>query len=126
MTTLRTLALACGGLLLASGAALAADTEGKHGFLNLVYKDADGKEAKYILFVPHDYKGDKAYPLILFLHGDADTAVPVKRSRDMIAALKVAGGQPKYDEFPGVGHNSWDKAYGNQELYDWLLQHHLK
>ena len=30
------------------------------------------------------------------------------------------------DEFPGVGHNSWDKAYGNQELYDWLLQHHLK
>ena len=73
MTTLRTLALAYGGLLLASGAALATDTEGKHGFLHLVYKDADGKEAKYILFVPHDYKGDKAYPLILFLHGAGST-----------------------------------------------------
>src|SRR5947209_1805481 len=79
MTTLRTLALACGGLLLASGAVPAADTEGKHGFLHLVHKNADGKEAKYILFVPHDYKGDKAYPLILFLHGAGETGTDGKK-----------------------------------------------
>src|SRR5262249_21781406 len=41
----------------------------EHGFLNRVYKDAEGKEAKYVLFVPHNYKGDQPYPLILFLHG---------------------------------------------------------
>src|SRR5438477_13184796 len=40
-----------------------------HGFLNRTYKDAEGKESKYVLFVPADYKGDKPYPLILFLHG---------------------------------------------------------
>ena len=36
----------------------------------------------------------------------------------MIEALKEAGGKPKYTEYPGVGHNSWDKAYGTDELYD--------
>src|SRR5206468_3124323 len=54
-------------------------------------------------------------------HGDDDKAVPVRRSRDMILALKLAGGQPRYDEYAGVGHNSWDQAYGTPELYDWLL-----
>lgn len=217
----------------------AADPE--HGFLDRVFKGSDGSEAKYVLFVPHDYKGDKAYPLILFLHGagetgtdgvkqtkvglgpairkqektfpfivvfpqsqkrtwqaasddgkramailaevekaykvdpkrvylsglsmggygtwshaaaypdrwaaivpvcgggdpkmaekikdipcwcfhgDDDRAVPVKRSRDMIEALKKAGAEPRYDEYPGVGHNSWDKAYATKELFSWLL-----
>jgi predicted peptidase len=44
----------------------------------------------------------------------------------MIAAIKQAGGEPKYDEYPGVGHNSWDKAYANPELYKWLLSHSRK
>lgn len=223
-----------------------ADDKQTHGFLNRIHKDADGKEAKYILFVPHDYKGDKAWPVILFLHGagetgtdgekqakvglgpairkqeksfpfiavfpqsqkrtwqadspdaqralailaevrktykvddkriyltglsmggygtwslaakypdrwaaivpicgggnpqdaakikhipcwcfhgDADKAVKVERSRDMIKALKEAGGQPRYDEYPGVGHNSWDRAYGTAELYEWFSKQSLK
>jgi len=217
----------------------------KTGFLHLSHKDADGKAVPYVLFVPHDYKGDKPYPIILFLHGsgervggtkepvavgigtaikkrekdfpflvlipraertwqasspdakralamlaevekdykvdrkrvyltglsmggfgtwslaiahpdkwaaivpvcgrgdtkqaakikdipcwcfhgDADPAVKVEGSRKMIAALKEAGGQPKYTEYPGVGHNSWDRAYGNKELYEWLLKQHKK
>ena len=59
-------------------------------------------------------------------HGDADTAVKVERSREMIDALKKAGASPKYDEYPGVGHNSWDKAYGTDELYKWLLEQKKK
>ncbi len=59
-------------------------------------------------------------------HGDADTAVKVERSREMIDALKKAGAAPKYDEYPGVGHNSWDKAYGTDELYKWLLEQKKK
>src|SRR5438309_10946451 len=43
------------------------------GFLDRTIKDADGNEAKYVLFVPDDYKGDKAYPVILFLHGAGET-----------------------------------------------------
>ena len=63
----------------------------------------------------------KAIPCWAF-HGDADKAVNVKGSRTMIEAIKQAGGSPKYTEYPGVGHNSWDKAYGTDELYTWLLE----
>lgn len=44
----------------------------------------------------------------------------------MIKALKAAGGSPRYDEYPGVGHNSWDRAYANAELYTWFLKHSTK
>lgn len=59
-------------------------------------------------------------------HGDKDGAVKVEGSRDMIKALKDAGGSPKYTEYPGVNHNSWDMAYGTSDLYDWLLMQKLK
>lgn len=59
-------------------------------------------------------------------HGDADQTVKVDRSREMIKALKDAGASPKYTEYPGVGHNSWDKAYATKELYTWLLEQKRK
>jgi predicted peptidase len=59
-------------------------------------------------------------------HGDKDPAVKVEGSREIIKAMKDAGGNPKYTEYPGVGHNSWDMAYGTAELYDWLLMQKLK
>ena len=59
-------------------------------------------------------------------HGDADPTVKVERSREMIKALKDAGGSPRYDEYPGVNHNSWDKAYATAELYTWFLKHATK
>lgn len=59
-------------------------------------------------------------------HGDADKAVKVDLSRTMIDALKTAGGTPRYTEYPGVGHNSWDAAYGTAELYTWMLSHQRK
>ena len=58
-------------------------------------------------------------------HGDKDGAVNVQKSRDMIKALKDAGGDPRYSEFPYVGHNSWDPAYATEELYGWLLSKRL-
>ncbi len=59
-------------------------------------------------------------------HGDADDAVPVEESRHMAAALKAAGADFKYTEYPGVGHNSWDKAYAEPDLVLWLLSKSLK
>ena len=50
-------------------------------------------------------------------HGDQDNVVMTSRSRDMIAAIKKAGGNPKYTEYTGTGHNAWDKAYSEKELY---------
>jgi predicted peptidase len=54
-------------------------------------------------------------------HGDADDAVPIAGHRATIAALREAGGQPRFTEYPGVGHNSWTATYDNPALYDWLL-----
>ena len=255
MTARKLLALAAGCLLLVVPAP-ADDQAPQHGFVSRTFKGKDGKESKYVLFVPSGYKGDKEYPIILFLHGagereggkkgpvevgigpaiknygekefpffvvfpqceagkehnwradgpdaqralamldevskaykidgkrvsltglsmggmgtwslavkyperwaaiapicgradpklgelseqakkikdlpcwcfhgDADTAVPVQGSRDMIQALKDAGGKPKYTEYPKVGHNSWDNAYGDKQLYEWLLSHKRK
>jgi predicted peptidase len=62
----------------------------------------------------------KHLPIWIF-HGDADATVPVEESRGIAAALKAAGGSPRYTELPGVGHNSWDAAYRSPELIDWLL-----
>ena len=58
-------------------------------------------------------------------HGDKDPAVPVEESRQMNEALKAAGGNVKYTEYPGVNHNSWDKAYAEPELMTWLLAQKL-
>jgi len=55
-------------------------------------------------------------------HGDADTAVPVKGSRDMIEAIKNAGGNAKYSELEKVGHNSWDAAYDSSEMWQWMFE----
>ena len=41
-------------------------------------------------------------------HGADDKTVKVQRSREMIEAIKERGGDPKYTEYPGVAHNSWD------------------
>jgi predicted peptidase len=244
-TALRLSLLALGSLFCLVLAAARADDKIEHGFLDRVYKDTEGNEAKYVIFVPHDYKGDKPVPLILFLHGagqtgndgkkqvsgiaaeirrtektfpcivvfpqaqkrgwragteegkramailaevekrykvdpkrvyltglsmggfgtwslaaahpdkwaaivpicgggdpkqaekikhipcwcfhgDADPTVKVDLSRNMIKALKAAGGEPKYTEYPGVGHNSWTRAYADKELYEWLLKQQLK
>lgn len=237
--------LGAAALLLAS-VGLSTGADPKHGFIDKTFKNADGAESPYVVFVPHDYDGSKEYPVILFLHGagetkaeknkngkmpvevgigpaikkqeksfpflvvipraegfgwGADTAnakralamldetmkayktdakrvyltglsmggmgtwsisqahperwaaivpicgpgdatradkikdVPcwgfvgdkdseriVSGMRGMIEALKKAGASPKYTEYPGVPHNSWDKAYGTAELWPWLLE----
>ena len=55
-------------------------------------------------------------------HGAADDVVPVERSRRMIDAIRRAGGQPKYTELTGVGHDSWTPAYTDpQGLLPWIF-----
>jgi len=54
-------------------------------------------------------------------HGDKDTVVLPLRSRNMIEAVKKAGGEPKYTEYKGVGHNAWGPAYKDPELLKWMF-----
>jgi predicted peptidase len=55
-------------------------------------------------------------------HGDADEIVPVAKSRRMIDTIRQAGGEPKYTELKGVGHDSWTPAYTDpQGLIPWMF-----
>jgi predicted peptidase len=55
-------------------------------------------------------------------HGEADPLVPVERTRDLIAAIKKAGGAPKSTEYQGVGHDAWTPTYRNPDVLDWLFE----
>lgn len=59
-------------------------------------------------------------PLWAF-HGTQDGAVRPEESRKMIAALKAAGGNPRYDELPDAGHDIWRTVYDDDALYTWML-----
>jgi predicted peptidase len=64
-----------------------------------------------------------ALPIWAF-HGSADNVVPLRRSEEMVAAVKAAGAQEvKFTVYEGVGHDSWTRTYDNPELYEWLLSH---
>ncbi len=56
-------------------------------------------------------------------HGDADTAVPVGRSREMIAALKAVKHTPEpiYTEIAGGPHDVWTDAFKRDDLFQWLF-----
>jgi|SRR5579872_1675524 len=71
---------------------------------------ADEKQASKLVKIP-----------IWTFHGDKDTVVKPARSRNMIAAIKHAGGKPLYTEYPGVGHDSWVAAYRDPKLMEWLF-----
>ncbi len=59
-------------------------------------------------------------------HGTKDRAVKVSRSRNMINAIRDIGANPKYTEYPNLGHLCWDEAYATKELYVWLFAQKLK
>lgn len=55
-------------------------------------------------------------------HGEADNIIPVEESRVMVDALRAAGADVRYTEYPRVRHNSWDRAYAEPELFPWLTR----
>ena len=59
-------------------------------------------------------------PVWIF-HGEVDRVVPVDESRRAAAALREAGADVRYTELLGIDHNSWDAAYGSEELTAWLF-----
>jgi predicted peptidase len=59
-------------------------------------------------------------PIWIF-HGEMDTSVPVKYSREPAAALKAASADVRYTEFLGMDHNVWDATYASNEFLKWLF-----
>ena len=54
-------------------------------------------------------------------HGADDEVVPPGESKKMMRALQEAGSKAKLTVYPNVGHNSWARAYAEDDLYAWMF-----
>lgn len=70
---------------------------------------------------PKETKQVAKLPIWVF-HGARDGVVKPHRSQEMVAALKDAGGTPKYTEYPKAGHDSWSATYRDPKVHQWLFQ----
>lgn len=68
---------------------------------------------------PEEASSVAQVPVWIF-QGQADPIVSVSDAREFVAALKKASGKPRYNEYPGVGHYVWEKAFAEPELVAWL------
>ncbi len=98
---------------------------------NGVWELADRFPNRWAAIVPVASSGDPevasripGIPCWCF-HNSHDAGSPVASPRRMIAALRAAGGAPRYTEYFGLEHNCWDRAYATPELYEWLLGQRL-
>ena len=62
----------------------------------------------------------KHIPTWIF-HGAKDDVVPPDDDRKTFAALKAAGADVQYTEFPEANHNSWDATYQHDAMWTWLF-----
>lgn len=57
------------------------------------------------------------------VHGAADEVVPVVQSRNMIKTVRSSGGNPRYTEYAGLGHQSWRQVFQRDaEVLEWIFQ----
>lgn len=56
-------------------------------------------------------------------HGMLDPDVFFEESVKMVNAVNRTGGNARFTAYENVQHNSWENAYSNKEVYDWLLSH---
>ena len=109
VTSVKVMALVIAGLFWLT-VAPAGRSEEKRGFLNRVFKDASGQEAKYVLFVPHDYRGDKPYPLILFLHGAGESGSDGQKQATVGLGRAIKRQEKAFGfitVFPQSQHRTW-------------------
>jgi predicted peptidase len=54
-------------------------------------------------------------------HGANDPVIHVEQTRKMVSALRAHGGDVRYTEYAGRGHDIWDTAYSEAALPKWML-----
>jgi predicted peptidase len=75
---------------------------------------------------PDHYAGWLGQMPIWVFHGEKDRTISIRESDEMVAALRKNGNPVRYTKYPDAGHNAWDQAFSNPELYDWLLEQKKK
>lgn len=60
---------------------------------------------------------------IWIFHGEQDEVVLPQYSKSMARAINSAGGNAKLSLYPEDDHNSWDTAFAEPYLLEWLFSH---
>lgn len=55
-------------------------------------------------------------------HGALDDVVPLAGDLEMVTRVRRVGGWVRFTIYPDTGHDAWDQAYAEPDLYDWLLR----
>jgi predicted peptidase len=105
---------------------VAGQSVGAFGTWNLITKKPDVFAAAIILCgggSPALARNVRHMPIWSF-QGDADRSIFRDSNRSMIAAVKKAGGNPRYTEYKGMGHEIWDRVFKEPKLLAWLFAQH--
>ena len=62
----------------------------------------------------------KNIPIRAF-HGALDTTVLPEESVHMVAAVNNSGGKAELTVYPDMAHNSWERAFADDEMWKWML-----
>ena len=54
-------------------------------------------------------------------HGALDNVVPPEKDEAMVTAAKRDNPSVKFTVYPDANHNSWERTYNNDSVYQWLL-----
>ena len=106
---------------------LAGLSMGGMGTFELLRRDRKTFAAAFAICGGDNVKNVKKYkkvPLWIF-HGGKDDVVIPKYSIDIVQELKKRGAQPKFTFYPDANHNSWDPAFNEPGLLEWLFSHSL-
>ncbi|MCA9080073.1 MAG: hypothetical protein KDA58_05910 [Planctomycetaceae bacterium] len=60
-------------------------------------------------------------PPIWQIHGATDSLVPTDRATEMFTASGGPSSQHRLDVLPGIGHDIWRWALGNEQVMRWLI-----
>lgn len=74
---------------------------------------------------PKNVNKYKRVPLWIF-HGAKDDVVAPENSQIVVDALKDKGADVRFTLYPEANHNSWDNAFAEPELLNWLFSHRKK
>jgi predicted peptidase len=81
------------------------------GLLQRIHRDEDGREWKYTLFVPPEYKGKRPYPLLVYLHGFGARGVDGSKPMTDGPGPFIQEGEKTFDMlvlFPQSETGSWE------------------
>lgn len=66
------------------------------------------------------HSGEWTTPVWAF-HGARDSVVPANETLEMVSALRQKGVHARLTIYSDTDHDSWNQAYDNQQLYDWMF-----